>query len=89
MTSFQNRIVMADYTDPNYSQVWVSDGSPGGTKMPTPPLVQATYPLYPFEGFVYFNNALYFTASYGYFADYQLCRFTETPIGIEKQNITE
>jgi len=50
---------------------------------PTPPSTWGQYPFYPWEAWVPFNNALYYRAAYAYFADYQLCRYTESnPLGI-------
>jgi hypothetical protein len=34
-----------------------------------------------------FNNALYYKAAYSYFADYQLCRYSEFPFGIAQQSM--
>ncbi len=87
--SFQNMIVMTAYDTINKStQLWVSDGTASGTSCPKPPDTWSSYPFYPFERFVPFNNALYFRAAYSYFSDYQLCRYSELPSGIAvtKQN---
>ncbi len=85
--SFQNRIVMTATDTINKStQLWASDGTAAGTSCPKPPDTWSSYPFYPFERFVPFNNALYFRAAYSYFADYQLCRYTEMPAGITEAN---
>jgi len=65
-------------------ELFASDGTAAGTVCPTPPAL-GEYPFYPWEAWVPFNNALYFKAAYAYFADYQLCRYTEGPSGIEQK----
>jgi hypothetical protein len=70
----------------NYEELFASDGTAAGTICPTPPSMGDS-PFYPWEAWVPFNNALYYKAAYGYFADYQLCRYTETkPSGIVTNN---
>ena len=63
-------------------ELFASDGTATGTVCPTPPALGDAV-FYPWEAWVPFNNALYYKAAYGYFGDYQLCRYTETkPSGI-------
>jgi ELWxxDGT repeat protein len=85
--SFQNKLIMTGWdTVSNYLELFASDGTAAGTVCPTPPSMGDS-PFYPWEAWVPFNNALYFKAAYGYFADYQLCRYTETkPSGIVTNN---
>src|ERR1035437_3782394 len=85
--SFQNKLIMTGWdTVSNYEELFASDGTAAGTVCPTPPSMGDS-PFYPWEAWVPFNNALYFKAAYGYFADYQLCRYTETkPSGIVTNN---
>ncbi len=83
--SFQNWLVMTGNDTITHSvQLYASDGTAAGTVCPTPPDTWSTYPFYPWEAWVPFNNALYFKGAYTYFADYQLCRFSSTPSGIEQ-----
>ena len=86
--SFQNKLIMTGWdTVSNWEELFASDGTAAGTVCPTPPAMGDS-PFYPsWEAWVPFNNALYFKAAYGYFADYQLCRYTETkPSGIMANN---
>jgi ELWxxDGT repeat protein len=84
--SYKSRIIMTGYdTISNEEQLFASDGTAAGTVCPTPPDTWGQYPFYPWESWVPFNNALYFRGAYAYFADYQLCRYTEQPSGIEQQ----
>jgi hypothetical protein len=63
-------------------ELFATDGTAAGTVCPTPPAL-GQYAFQTWEAWVPFNNALYFRAAYGYFADLQLCRYTETkPTGI-------
>ena len=81
--SFQNKLIMTGYdTLSNQEQLFATDGTAAGTICPTPPDTWGQYPFYPWEAWVPFNNALYYKAAYSYFADYQLCRYTEQPSGI-------
>ena len=67
----------------NEEELFATDGTAAGMVCPTPPDTWGQYPFYPWEAWVPFNNALYYKAAYAYFADYQLCRYTETkPTGI-------
>jgi len=85
--SFQNKLILTGWdTVSNYVELFASDGTAAGTVCPTPP-DKGDSPFYLWEAWVPFNNALYFKAAYGYFADYQLCRYTETkPSGIVTNN---
>ena len=85
--TFQNKLIMTGWdTVSNFTELFASDGTAAGTVCPTPPSMGDS-PFYPWEAWVPFNNALYFKAAYGYFADYQLCRYTETkPSGIVTNN---
>jgi len=84
--SFQNKLIMTGYDSiSDELQLFASDGTAVGTVCPTPPDTWGQYPFYPWEAWVPFNNALYFKAAYAYFADYQLCRYTENPSGIKQQ----
>ena len=73
--AFQNKLIMTGYDSVTKAiELFVSDGTAAGTVCPAPPSggVDA---FYPWQAWVPFNNALYYTAAYSYFADYQLCRF--------------
>ena len=84
--SFQNKLIMTGYdTISDQEQLFASDGTAAGTVCPTPPDTWGQYPFYPWEAWVPFNNALYYKGAYTYFADYQLCRYTEHPSGIGHQ----
>lgn len=84
--SFQSKLIFTGYdTVSQQTQLFASDGTAAGTVCPTPPDTWGQYPFYPWEAWVPFNNALYFKAAYAYFADYQLCRYSELPMGITKQ----
>jgi ELWxxDGT repeat protein len=86
--SFQNKLIMTGYdTISNQVQLFYSDGTKSGTKCPTPTDTWGQYPFYPWETWVPFNNALYYKGAYAYFADYQLCRFTDTEVGIEEKSV--
>jgi len=66
-------------------ELFVSDGTAAGTICPKPPSTGVDA-FYPWQAWVPFNNSLYYRAAYGYFADYQLCRFTDTQnTGIAEQ----
>jgi ELWxxDGT repeat protein len=81
--SFQSRVIFTGSdTLSQQTQLFASDGTADGTVCPTPPETWGQYPFYPWEAWVPFNNALYYKAAYSYFADYQLCRYTELPSGI-------
>jgi ELWxxDGT repeat protein len=83
--SFQNRLIFTGYDSlTEEQQLFATDGTAAGTVCPTPPDTWGQYPFYPWEAWVPFNNALYYKAAYSYFADYQLCRYTETPAGIAR-----
>ncbi len=85
MYSFKNKLIMTgNDTISNETQLFATDGTTAGTVCPTPPDTWGQYPFYPWEAWVPFNDALYFKAAYSYFADYQLCRYTENPSGIEQ-----
>jgi ELWxxDGT repeat protein len=85
--SFQNRLIMTGYdTISDQVQLFASDGTAAGTVCPTPPDTWGQYPFYPWEAWVPFNDALYYKGAYAYFADYQLCRYTEFPAGIDQLN---
>lgn len=87
ITSFKSLLVMKGQDSiTKVDQIWVSDGTKSGTVCPKQPAGSSSAPLYPLEGFVPYNNALYFTAAYQYFADYQLCRYLDPSAGIS--NIT-
>jgi ELWxxDGT repeat protein len=81
--SFQNKLIMtAGDTVSGNEELFATDGTAAGTVCPTPPAL-GQYAFQTWEAWVPFNNALYFRAAYGYFADLQLCRYTETkPTGI-------
>ena len=83
---FQNKLVMTgNDTISNQEQIFVTDGTAAGTVCPTPPSTAGQYPFYPWEAWVPFNNVLYFKAAYSFWSDYQLCRYSEYPNGIENQ----
>ncbi len=83
--SFQSKLIMTgNDTISDEEQLFASDGTAAGTVCPTPPDTWGQYPFYPWEAWVPFNNGLYFRGAYAYFADYQLCRYTEQPQGIEQ-----
>ena len=85
--SFQNKLIMTGYDSISGQQeLFASDGTAAGTVCPTPPDTWGQYPFYPWEAWVPFNNALYFKGAYSYFADYQLCRYTENHSGILQQS---
>jgi hypothetical protein len=88
--SFQNRLIFTGYdTISKQVQLFASDGTAAGTVCPTPPDTWGQYPFYPWESWVPFKNAVYYKAAYSYFADYQLCRYTEPPIlGIDDDRKT-
>jgi len=84
--AFGNRLIMTGLdTISNREELFASDGTQEGTICPTPPSTAEYLPFYPWKEWVPFNNALYFTACYTFWSDYQLCRYTETPFGIESQ----
>jgi ELWxxDGT repeat protein len=84
--SFQNRLIMTGGdTTSGEEELFASDGTATGTVCPTPPDTWGQYPFYPWEAWVLFNNALYYKAAYAYFADYQLCCYSELQFGIEQQ----
>ena len=84
--SFQNKLIFTGGdTISNEEELFATDGTAAGTVCPTPPDTWGQYPFYPWEAWVPFNGALYYKAAYTYFADYQLCRYTENPSGIEQQ----
>jgi len=84
--AFQNRLIMTGYdTISGGDELFASDGTAAGTICPTPPSTAELAPFYPWKAWVPFNNALYFTACYTFWSDYQLCRYAEQPFGIEKQ----
>jgi ELWxxDGT repeat protein len=80
---FQNKMIMTGYDSVTHAvEVFASDGTAGGTVCPTPPS-SGVDAMYPWQAWVPFNNSLYYRAAYGYFGDYQLCRYTETqPSGV-------
>lgn len=82
--SFQSRLILTGYdSTSDEEQLFASDGTASGTICPTPPHNSGHSPFYHvWEAWVPFNNALYFKAAYVYFADYQLCRYTEQPSGL-------
>jgi len=83
--SFQNRLIMtAGDTLSGNVELFASDGTAAGTICPTPPS-NGQDAFYPWEAWVPFSNCLYYKAAYGYFADYQLCRYSEIPFGITQQ----
>jgi ELWxxDGT repeat protein len=87
--SFQNKLIMtAGDTLSGNVELFASDGTAAGTICPTPPS-NGQDAFYPWEAWVPFNNCLYYKAAYGYFADYQLCRYSETPFGIAQQTYRE
>jgi ELWxxDGT repeat protein len=83
--SFENRLIFTGGdTISGEEELFASDGTAAGTVCPTPPDTWGQYPFYPWEPF---NNALYYKAAYSYFADYQLCRYSEFPFGIAQQSM--
>lgn len=89
--SFQNKLIMTgNDTITHAVELFVSDGTAAGTICPNPPSTGVDA-FYPWQAWVPFNNSLYYRAAYGYFADYQLCRYFETEhTGFEelaKQNL--
>ncbi len=86
--SFQNRVIMIGYDSVSQqSQLFASDGTAEGTVCPTPPDTWGQYPFYPFQRWVRYNGAVYYRAAYAYFADYQLCRYSELPMGLTEQHL--
>jgi hypothetical protein len=76
--SFQNKLIMTGHDTINHAtELFVSDGTAAGTICPKPPSTGVDA-FYPWQAWVPFNNSLYYRAAYGYFADYQLCRYFET-----------
>ena len=85
--SFQSRLIFTGYdTISGQEQLFASDGTATGTVCPTPPDTWGQYPFYPWEAWVPFNNALYYKGAYSYFADYQLCRYSENASGIDRHS---
>lgn len=84
--SFQNKLIMTGNDTINHAvELFVSDGTAAGTICPKPPSTGVDAFL-PWQAWVPYNNSLYYRAAYGYFADYQLCRFTDTQnTGIAEQ----
>ena len=58
-------------------ELFDSDGTAAGTICPKPPS-NGVDAFLPWQAWVPFNNSLYYRAAYGYFGDYQLCRYFET-----------
>jgi ELWxxDGT repeat protein len=76
--SFQNKLIMTgNDTISHATELFVSDGTAAGTLCPKPPS-NGVDAFLPWQAWVPFNNSLYYRAAYGYFADYQLCRYFET-----------
>jgi ELWxxDGT repeat protein len=87
---FGNKLIMTGYdTVSNEEQLFASDGTAAGTVCPTPPGTAGGTPFYPWYAWVPFNNALYFSAAYTFWSDYQLCRYSETPFGIAEQTLNK
>ncbi|NVO19849.1 MAG: T9SS type A sorting domain-containing protein [Bacteroidetes bacterium] len=85
MFPFKSRLIMTGYdTISGQEQLFASDGTLAGMVCPTPPDTWGQYPFYPWQAWVPFHDALYYRGAYSYFSDYQLCRYSETPFGIEK-----
>jgi ELWxxDGT repeat protein len=84
--AYQNKLIMTGIdTLVNKIEVYVSDGTVAGTVCPPPPS-NGVDVFFPWQGWVPFNNALYYRAAYGYFADYQLCRVIIGGTGIEEEH---
>lgn len=82
--AFQNKLIMTgNDTIIHATEVYVSNGTAAGTVCPAPP-ANGVDAFYPWQAWVLFNNALYYRAAYGYFADYQLCRVIVGSSGIEE-----
>jgi ELWxxDGT repeat protein len=81
--SFQDKLIMTGYdTISNEEQLFATDGTAAGIVCPVPPGTAGESIFYPWQAWVPFNNAVYFTAAYTFWSDYQLCRYTEFPSGI-------
>lgn len=83
---FQDKLIMigAD-TLLNAVELFVSDGTDAGTICPKPP-AGGDQAFVHFQGWVPFNNSVYFRASYGHFTDYEICRFTPAnTIGFDEE----
>ena len=63
----------------NREELFFSDGTAAGTVRPTPPSTAEYLPFYPWTAWVPFNNAVYYTACYTFWSDYQLCRYVDMP----------
>ncbi len=75
--AFQNRLIMTGYDSiSKAAELFASHGTAAGIVCPKPSS-NGVDVFYPWEAWVPFNNAIYYKAAYGYFADYQLCRYTE------------
>jgi ELWxxDGT repeat protein len=83
---FENRLIMTgNDTVSDEEQLFASDGTAAGTVCPTPPGTAGGTPFDPWQAWVPFNNAVYFSAAYTLWSDYQLCRYSETPFGIAEK----
>jgi len=82
--AFGSKLIMTGLDSiSNGEEIFATDGTVSGTVRPTPPSTAELAPFYPWEAWVPFNSGLYFTACYTFWSDYQLCRYTEQPYGIE------
>jgi ELWxxDGT repeat protein len=83
--SFQDKLIMTgNDTISDEEQLFATDGTAAGTVCPTPPSTVGGSPFDPWQAWVPFNNAVYFSAAYTLWSDYQLCRYTEFPSGISQ-----
>lgn len=89
ITSFGNYLVMKGGDSAyNKQEVIATDGTFKGTICPTVPDDWSTAPVYPLTQFVPYHNGLYYVGAYAVFSDYQLCRFTEAPVGVNSPTST-
>ena len=86
---FHNKLIMTGYDSVTKAvELFVSDGTAAGMVCPTPPS-NGVDAFYPWQAWVPFNNSLYYRAAYGYFGDYQLCRFTDKAVSVKETHTNE
>jgi ELWxxDGT repeat protein len=82
--SFQDKLIMTGNNTVIYAvELFASDGTAAGTVCPTPP-ANGVDAFIPWQRWVPFNNSLYYRAAYGYFGDYQLCRFVNNAVSVKE-----
>ena len=88
-TVLGNRLVyLAADTITQATEVWISDGTPSDYQTYNPGGVHGVDFTYT-SGFIPFNNALYFSASYYSAFDYQLNRVVLSTVGVDEVNKVE